>query len=587
MASPLAPAVPPRKAGQVRDAHTRPASPVSAAGSPTVPTRRASHPTSTHVTTSSTSTLRRRRRARATTSIVGTLLGSALVMGIALSVLLRDGAGARSIARATPTATASHAPPAPVPSPSPAAAGEGRGGGRSELPSASAPAASSVSAPAPSPSPAAAPGVSAPAPSPSPAAALGVSAPAPSPSPAAALGVSAPVGSPSPAAAGEGRGEGRSEPPTPSAPPAAPAEPVLTSLASGITVESASSAGRASPAAPATPSGAATPGASDPVTTLLARLAAARTPAERAHVYDALADFGASGRAALRAALADRRAALLDQLRETPDFAAVFRLQRAKLDLFEARAEALRRIADRERYTKHDGQPEIDEALAEVARVAAVPGPALARPGPDAATRLAETADLDARARALGDSPQRPHWLAVLALAAARPAPLTWQDFPLPFETFDLAAENARILTANLALRDRMTRDEWDFVADTNAYRVRLGRRALRISLELREAARGHSREMGELDYFSHDSPVPAHAGPGTRARLAGFTGRIVGEAISAGNLDGHQEFAGLTHSAPHHRTLLASVWTCIGAGRVGDRWTINYGAAEATQGSH
>jgi uncharacterized protein YkwD len=67
-----------------------------------------------------------------------------------------------------------------------------------------------------------------------------------------------------------------------------------------------------------------------------------------------------------------------------------------------------------------------------------------------------------------------------------------------------------------------------------NADRQKQGAPALALVPALRGAARQHSREMGERNYFSHDSPEAAWRLPWQRTYCAGYWGARVSENIAA-----------------------------------------------------
>lgn len=113
----------------------------------------------------------------------------------------------------------------------------------------------------------------------------------------------------------------------------------------------------------------------------------------------------------------------------------------------------------------------------------------------------------------------------------------------------------------------------------TNEERVTAGLAPLDASPLLDVAARQHSREMIELDYFAHQSPVAAHAGVADRMRLAGYLG-IGGENIfdmfelaDAEKL-AHELVDGWMNSPGHRANILRDSYVDLGVGihRGGDR---------------
>ncbi len=122
----------------------------------------------------------------------------------------------------------------------------------------------------------------------------------------------------------------------------------------------------------------------------------------------------------------------------------------------------------------------------------------------------------------------------------------------------------------------------------TNEYRIMMGMRALEVDERIVRAARKHSEEMEEMNYFSHVSPVKAHAGFAQRLRLEGYPGPLA-ENIALAR-DGKRAFHAWFLSAGHHRNMLLRKATAIGVGRSRGkggmiRWTMNLGAGDSLRG--
>lgn len=112
----------------------------------------------------------------------------------------------------------------------------------------------------------------------------------------------------------------------------------------------------------------------------------------------------------------------------------------------------------------------------------------------------------------------------------------------------------------------------------TNEYRMMMGRRALVLDDRLVRTARGHCDEMSRLGYFSHFSPNPERRTPDLRAKIEGYTASAVSENIHAGRGDPEGAHNSWLHSSGHHRNILQSFWTDMGAGQAGRYWTQNFG---------
>ncbi|MDB5301431.1 MAG: Transporter [Phycisphaerales bacterium] len=134
-----------------------------------------------------------------------------------------------------------------------------------------------------------------------------------------------------------------------------------------------------------------------------------------------------------------------------------------------------------------------------------------------------------------------------------------------------------RIEAFNAALKVCMTKEEYADFAAVNAYRRCLGVLPYEIDPRLVASARGHSKEMVDLKYFAHESPVPANKTPWDRIHAAGYAGGS-GENIAAGTMSGEQAFAMWFDSPGHHKNMASPGNIALGVGQVGDHWTQNMG---------
>ncbi len=136
-------------------------------------------------------------------------------------------------------------------------------------------------------------------------------------------------------------------------------------------------------------------------------------------------------------------------------------------------------------------------------------------------------------------------------------------------------------LTATMTL-DReaeAAREEQDLMAAINAERTARGLEALSPDPVLCEAARAHSREMCDLNYFAHRSPTPGgetpvdrylgelHADGEKRPSAA-----LVGENIFYASVTNGVYGAGYAHrslmaSPPHRENILEPRFTKVGVG--------------------
>ena len=119
------------------------------------------------------------------------------------------------------------------------------------------------------------------------------------------------------------------------------------------------------------------------------------------------------------------------------------------------------------------------------------------------------------------------------------------------------------ILEANAQLAQRIDPEEARCILAMNHTRNVLGLSALVIDLQLCAAARDHSKDMKEKNFFSHESPVEGKKTPWDRAKRFGTSAS--GENIFAGSTDGDAANSAWFHSPGHHVNMLggqnASAW--------------------------
>ena len=118
---------------------------------------------------------------------------------------------------------------------------------------------------------------------------------------------------------------------------------------------------------------------------------------------------------------------------------------------------------------------------------------------------------------------------------------------------------------------------ECAIISKTNEERRARNFSSLRLSPELQVAARQHSHEMGEKNYFDHASPETAWRMPWQRTYYAGYWGYQVGENLLAISLkDDELQFPDTLaakcvqmwmDSPAHRRDLLDAKWTFTGIG--------------------
>jgi len=136
-------------------------------------------------------------------------------------------------------------------------------------------------------------------------------------------------------------------------------------------------------------------------------------------------------------------------------------------------------------------------------------------------------------------------------------------------------ARDKGVLADNQAVAEQLLPGEFKGLFELNRIRILAGIGALKIDVKLCNAARDHSKDMVELDFFSHTSPVPGKRSVGDRARLAGTSGGA--ENIAAGQETGGGAIRAWWYSPGHHRNMMGGA-SRVGLGQHEDHWTQMFG---------
>lgn len=131
------------------------------------------------------------------------------------------------------------------------------------------------------------------------------------------------------------------------------------------------------------------------------------------------------------------------------------------------------------------------------------------------------------------------------------------------------------VLLANAPLAEKLDPEEAQGILILNLLRIRLGIGALAIDPKLVDAARGHSKDMKEKNFFAHESPVPGKETPWKRAQLAGTSAHA--ENIFMGGSTGASAIEAWWYSPGHHKNMLGS-HSRVGLGRYETHWTQMFG---------
>jgi hypothetical protein len=139
-----------------------------------------------------------------------------------------------------------------------------------------------------------------------------------------------------------------------------------------------------------------------------------------------------------------------------------------------------------------------------------------------------------------------------------------------------MPGNDARTVMRNRQLSKQIQENEYDFVKLLNRYRISMGVNAAEIDVKLCKAARGHSKDMKEKGFFSHDSPVPGKRTMGMRAAKEGTS--CASENIARSGPRGEDAFwSWFSSKAGHHDNMLAR-WRRVGIGNFAEMWTGNFG---------
>ncbi|MBL9086944.1 MAG: FHA domain-containing protein [Planctomycetia bacterium] len=317
-----------------------------------------------------------------------------------------------------------------------------------------------------------------------------------------------------------------------------------------------------------------------------ARVAAAcarvgsRDAKERKAAYEELLSLGAPAREAFVTALRARREAAAKEVAAAKVFSSGRTKQRLVEELQKRRTAALALIDDAQAYpypyapNQAEIQARVDALVDQVREVWERPFDLVATwdRGVEEALTLVREVD-----EVLGKVEEG--WVGDLEAVKA----IVNQAIDVP----GLVAEpyDRDVLAFNEKVATSATGQEKENVRLVNAYRIMMGRQAVKLEERLTRAARGHSIEMRDLNYFAHESPTPGKESPGKRCAIEGYSGGSENIAFGSGFMNAKGAFDGWYHSSGHHRNMLGRGWTELGVGRASrtsdtaSYWTQNFGA--------
>lgn len=124
--------------------------------------------------------------------------------------------------------------------------------------------------------------------------------------------------------------------------------------------------------------------------------------------------------------------------------------------------------------------------------------------------------------------------------------------------------------------------DEQEVIDLTNAYRAQHGCPPVVVVSELMTAARQHSQDMAQNNYFSHTGRDGSE--PWDRMLRAGYRWRSAGENIAAGQRSSAEVMDDWEHSDGHRKNIVNCGFRDIGVGRAASAdgtvyWTQVFGS--------
>jgi len=312
----------------------------------------------------------------------------------------------------------------------------------------------------------------------------------------------------------------------------------------------------------------------------LAKEARTCSAKRRLELWAELQRLGPPATEALAQSIRDRRAAAAEELKTHKAFSGARWAAKHGADLTQRREDALRFILDAAAYPypnkSEEAQKEAERLVDRVRELYERPYPLLLAGSEDAKALDREVRDLDERLASV-DPLAEPIYEAAVEETTRR----------LDMRTVALDGRDQKRIEYNLAV-EKYNRDLPGTSADAeeranvdavNAYRWMMGLESVKLDERLLRAARKHSIEMKQLNYFEHDSPTPSLKSPSQRARREGYGGGV-SENIARGASTGVEAFAQWFRSSGHHRNMLLN-HTDLGCGACDHHWwTQNFGSA-------
>ncbi|MEO0479811.1 MAG: CAP domain-containing protein [Planctomycetota bacterium] len=139
-----------------------------------------------------------------------------------------------------------------------------------------------------------------------------------------------------------------------------------------------------------------------------------------------------------------------------------------------------------------------------------------------------------------------------------------------------MSGSDRSALDGNDELRGELDDEELDGMLALNELRLVLGLPAIRIDTKLCDACRDHSKDMAEIGFFAHESPVEGKRRFSDRA--ANFGTSASAENIARGQRTGRGAIRGWWYSPGHHKNMMRSAGR-TGLGHHQAHWTQLFGS--------
>jgi len=281
-----------------------------------------------------------------------------------------------------------------------------------------------------------------------------------------------------------------------------------------------------------------------------------------------------------RLVLRDRRTRVADELGKSKAFSPSRFAARFGKELQNRRKEARAFILDPNKYpypNKSDAaQKEAEKLVEEVRKIYARPYERLLEVSESAQLLDNELRDLDGRMARVDplDEPIRD------SIAEEIQRKLETRLIAVDNSDRKRIEHNLSVEKYNASVKTTADEEERANVKAVNEYRWMMGLHSVKIDERLVRAARKHSIEMQQRNYFAHDSPTKLLRTPGLRCKREGYSGGV-SENIARGAATGAQAFWQWFKSSGHHRNMLNPGHTDLGCGAANHHWwTQNFGRA-------